>query len=81
MSRILIAMIRVYQLTLGLVFGPCCRFSPSCSHYALQAIREHGALRGTRLAARRILKCHPFCAGGLDPVPPVRNESLKERAV
>jgi hypothetical protein len=81
MSRLLITLIRFYQLTLSLVWGPCCRFSPSCSHYAIQAIREHGGPRGLVLAARRVLKCHPFHAGGLDPVPPARTASLKERTV
>lgn len=81
MSRLLIALIRFYQLTLSLVFGPCCRFSPSCSHYAIEAIREHGALRGLGLTARRVVKCHPFCAGGVDPVPPARTATLKERIV
>lgn len=81
MSRLLIALIRFYQLTLSLVFGPCCRFSPSCSHYAIGAIRGHGVPRGLWLAARRVVKCHPFSAGGSDPVPPVRTAVLKERAV
>lgn len=67
--RALLAAIRLYQLTLASVVGGCCRFEPSCSRYAHQAISRHGALRGTRLAVGRILRCHPFSRGGHDPVP------------
>ncbi|MGB4338657.1 MAG: membrane protein insertion efficiency factor YidD [Bacillota bacterium] len=49
--------------------GPTCRFVPTCSEYAFEAIRLHGALKGTYLAVRRVLRCHPFCKGGYDPVP------------
>lgn len=63
------ALIRAYQLTLSPVLGPGCRFHPSCSEYALQAIARHGTARGLWLALRRILRCHPFHPGGLDPVP------------
>ena len=61
--------VRVYELTLRPVIGAHCRFEPSCSAYARQAIRGHGAARGSVLAARRILRCHPFNPGGYDPVP------------
>ena len=67
---LLTAPIRAYQLLVSPLLGPRCRFYPSCSSYALQAIRAHGPLRGTWLAARRLLRCHPWNAGGLDPVPP-----------
>ncbi|MCZ6642312.1 MAG: membrane protein insertion efficiency factor YidD [Gammaproteobacteria bacterium] len=67
--RILQFAIRVYQWTLSPFIGNQCRFYPSCSHYAHQAIEEHGALRGTLLALRRLGRCHPFHPGGLDPVP------------
>jgi putative membrane protein insertion efficiency factor len=71
-----LGLIRVYQATaspvLPAIFGPSygCRFHPSCSHYAAEAVATHGALRGTYLAARRIIKCTPFHPGGNDPVPP-----------
>ncbi len=58
-----------YQLALRPVLGPNCRFIPSCSDYALEALALHGALRGSGLAARRVLRCNPWCAGGHDPVP------------
>ena len=62
-------LIRAYQLILSPFIGNQCRFHPSCSNYALQAVRQHGALRGSVLAVRRLLKCHPFHPGGFDPVP------------
>lgn len=62
--------VRVYQLTLTPIFGGQCRFYPSCSAYAMEALECHGAVRGTALAARRLLRCHPWNPGGIDPVPP-----------
>ena len=76
----LVGVIRLYQHTLSpvlpAVFGPACgcRFHPTCSHYAQQAVREHGALAGTWLALRRLAKCTPLHPGGFDPVPPARTE-------
>ena len=64
--------VRVYQYTLRPVLGANCRFTPSCSDYALQALRAHGAVRGSGLAAWRVLRCNPWCAGGHDPVPASR---------
>ncbi len=61
--------IRAYQWCLRPLLGPNCRFEPSCSDYALEALRTHGAARGAALAGRRILRCNPWCAGGHDPVP------------
>jgi uncharacterized protein len=62
--------VRVYELTLRPVIGANCRFFPSCSCYAREALATHGAVRGSMLAAGRILRCHPFNPGGYDPVPP-----------
>jgi len=69
---VLIAAIRLYRLTLSSALGGQCRFHPSCSHYAEDAIRTHGALRGSAMAAWRIARCGPFTAGGVDHVPPRR---------
>ena len=68
-SRILIALIRGYRKWLSPLVRPACRFQPSCSLYALQAIELHGALRGSIYAARRLLRCHPLGRFGHDPVP------------
>ncbi len=69
MTRLLIGLIRLYQLTLSPLVGPCCRFHPSCSVYCIEALRQHGLLRGVGLGVRRLLRCHPFNPGGVDPVP------------
>lgn len=69
MEKILLLLIRAYQLTLSPFLGQHCRFTPSCSQYATQAIRKYGAARGAWLAIKRIGRCHPFCNGGYDPVP------------
>lgn len=70
MRLVLRTLIRAYQLLVSPLLGPRCRFHPSCSQYALEAIELHGALRGSLLALRRLACCHPFHAGGYDPVPP-----------
>ena len=62
-------MVRAYQFVLSPLLGPTCRFAPSCSEYFIDATRRHGALRGSWLGARRLLRCHPLHPGGLDPVP------------
>ena len=77
-AKLLIALIRGYQLTLSPFVGGACRFMPSCSAYAREAIERHGAWRGSVLALRRLSKCHPFGAHGFDPVPPA--ESSAQRA-
>jgi putative membrane protein insertion efficiency factor len=69
-SAVAVGAVRVYQWTLRPVIGCNCRFEPSCSDYAAQAFRAHGALRGGELAFRRILRCNPWNEGGPDPVPP-----------
>jgi putative membrane protein insertion efficiency factor len=68
-AKILIAFVRGYQLTLSPYLGGSCRFLPSCSNYAMDALRTHGAWRGSILAARRLARCHPFARAGFDPVP------------
>ena len=68
-------LIRIYQAALSPLFGPCCRFTPSCSAYAMEAVTLHGAARGSLLAVKRLLRCHPFGGGGYDPVPPVRAQA------
>jgi putative membrane protein insertion efficiency factor len=70
MRRFLLTGIRLYQWTLSPLIGRSCRFHPTCSCYASEAIETHGALRGTWMGAKRILRCHPWHAGGYDPVPP-----------
>lgn len=69
-QKILLGLVRAYQLALSPMFGPNCRFYPTCSNYAMDAIREHGALKGAMLAAVRLAKCHPWHPGGVDLVPP-----------
>lgn len=69
---LLLAFITGWQLLATPLLGPACRFEPSCSRYAAEAIRRHGPLRGTVLGARRLGRCHPLCAGGPDPVPEPR---------
>ncbi len=70
MNRVLVILLRGYQLLLSPMLGQRCRFYPSCSHYAIEAIQTHGAARGSWLTVRRLGKCHPLHEGGLDPVPP-----------
>lgn len=69
-QRAALGAIRLYQLAISGLIGPCCRFHPSCSEYCAGAIREHGMARGAWMGVRRLLKCHPFHPGGFDPVPP-----------
>jgi putative membrane protein insertion efficiency factor len=71
-ARVLMAAVRLYRLLLSPWLGSACRFEPTCSAYALLALDNHGAAAGSYLAAARLLRCHPWCAGGLDPVPPHR---------
>lgn len=70
MKTILTALIQVYRWTLSPLLGPSCRFHPSCSAYALEAVTAHGAAAGSWLAVRRVCRCHPWHPGGYDPVPP-----------
>ncbi len=66
----LIGLLRLYRLAISPLYGQVCRYHPSCSAYALEAVTVHGSVRGTWLAARRLTRCHPWAAGGYDPVPP-----------
>jgi len=69
MASFLRLLVRLYQCTFGIVLPNSCRYQPTCSQYALDALSEHGAVRGTWLAVRRVLRCHPLARGGYDPVP------------
>jgi putative membrane protein insertion efficiency factor len=69
MRRILIMFVRAYQTVLSPMLPPSCRYYPSCSAYAIEALEKHGAIRGSWLAMRRIARCNPFRPGGFDPVP------------
>lgn len=70
MSKVFILMIRAYQVVLSPLLGPRCRYYPSCSSYAIEALRVHGVVRGLALASWRLLRCNPFSNGGIDYVPP-----------
>ncbi|PPD30089.1 MAG: membrane protein insertion efficiency factor YidD [Methylomonas sp.] len=69
MRVLLITLIKIYKYFISPLLGPRCRFYPSCSSYGLEAIQLHGAAKGSYLTLRRLLKCHPFHEGGIDPVP------------
>ena len=72
MKYLLIWLLKGYRFAISPLYGQVCRFHPTCSAYALEAVTEHGALRGSWLAARRVGRCHPWNPGGYDPVPPRR---------
>jgi putative membrane protein insertion efficiency factor len=69
MARVLLALVAAYRYLLSPMLGRSCRFFPSCSEYAMEALERHGALRGTWLTVRRVARCHPWHPGGYDPVP------------
>ena len=69
-ARTLVLLVRGYQATLGQFMGGHCRFQPTCSEYSIAALQTHGALRGSWLTLRRLMRCHPFGGFGIDPVPP-----------
>ena len=70
MKHLLIALLRAYKFAISPMFGQTCRYYPSCSSYAMEAIRVHGSLKGSWLAIRRLARCHPWTPGGVDHVPP-----------
>jgi uncharacterized protein len=69
MKYLLIALLRAYRFAISPLYGQVCRYHPSCSAYALEAVTRHGSVRGSWLAVRRLARCHPWAAGGYDPVP------------
>lgn len=75
MSYVAIKLIRLYQKGISPRKIACCRFSPTCSAYAIEAINVHGFFKGTALAVWRVLRCNPFCKGGYDPVPPKKEKN------
>jgi hypothetical protein len=85
MRWLLLRLVGLYRVLLSpmhrALFGPCCRFEPTCSAYAEEAVRLHGAARGVWLAARRLARCHPFAKAGFDPVPPAPPAPPAPRAV
>lgn len=73
MKILLIGLIRGYRMFISPLLPPVCRYQPTCSRYAIEAIEQHGVLKGTWLAGARICRCHPFHSGGYDPVPPAKS--------
>lgn len=81
MSRILVALVRLYQRLISPLLPARCRFHPTCSDYAIEAFRTHGARRGSWLALKRIGRCHPWNEGGIDPVPPASPPTVRAEQV
>ena len=75
LSKFLIGLIRIYQKFISPLKPPTCRFYPTCSHYGLEAVKRFGPLKGSWLTIKRLLKCHPFHPGGIDPVPEKKHEN------
>jgi len=82
MKYVVIGLLKAYRLLISPLYGDVCRYYPSCSAYALRAVEVHGALRGSWYAARRLIRCHPWAAGGFDPVPgtPEFEREMRDRA-
>lgn len=68
MKRVIVILIKLYQWIISPLLSPVCRFTPNCSNYALEAVQKYGAIKGSQLAVKRVLRCHPFSAGGYDPL-------------
>ncbi|MEB1806752.1 MAG: membrane protein insertion efficiency factor YidD [Bacillaceae bacterium] len=79
MKRLLLGIIYLYQKIISPLKPPTCRFHPSCSHYGFEAIKRFGAIKGSWLTLKRILKCHPFHPGGLDPVPEKETKTKNQK--
>ncbi|MFK7885525.1 MAG: membrane protein insertion efficiency factor YidD [Gammaproteobacteria bacterium] len=77
MRTLILSLIRFYQVAISPMFGPHCRYYPTCSSYAQQAVTEYGALRGGWMALKRLGRCHPWCEGGIDDVPARPNPADK----
>ena len=77
-KNLLIALIKLYRLCVSPWFSPCCRFQPSCSSYAKEALEVHGLVKGLYISFLRIIRCQPFCKGGYDPVPPKKASSASQ---
>jgi putative membrane protein insertion efficiency factor len=78
LKYVLIWLLKGYRFAISPLYGQVCRYHPTCSAYALQAVETHGAIRGTYLAAGRVLRCHPWSAGGYDPVPQPHQRDSKQ---
>lgn len=78
-GKLLVKMIRFYQKGISPMKTPCCRFIPTCSQYAVEAIETHGALKGGLLSIYRVLRCSPLCKGGYDPVPPKKKNKASKK--
>lgn len=76
MKYLLIGFLKLYRVVISPLYGEVCRYYPSCSAYALEAVQVHGSIKGSWLAVRRLARCHPWAAGGVDKVPPHRSARL-----
>lgn len=79
MTKLVTGLIRVYQLFISPMFPPSCRYYPTCSEYAIEAVQKKGVIKGSFLAVRRVLRCHPGCDGGFDPVPDSNNNTVQNK--
>ena len=78
LQKLFIVSIKVYRMALSPFLGPCCRFMPTCSEFAIEAIKVHGCIQGGGLILKRLMRCHPGCVGGYEPVPPKKNNGAND---